>query len=74
MQDDKDIKLTIAPTPVEESAVQESLAFASVEENIDKDLAENAQEASQHDPTATTLEDIMHHPLSRAFLNFFVFL
>ncbi len=60
MQEDKDIKMTITPTPAEESEVQESLASASVEENIDKDLAENAQEASQHDPTAKTLEDIMH--------------
>lgn len=61
MQDDKDIKLTIAPTPVEESAVQENLASASEEEKIDKDLAENAQEtAESHDPTAKTLEDIMH--------------
>ena len=61
MQDDKDIKLTIAPTPAEESAVQENLAYASEEEKIDKDLAENAQETAEgHDPTAKTLEDIMH--------------
>ena len=61
MQDDKDIKLTIAPTPAEESAVQENLVSASEEEKIDKDLAENAQEtAERHDPTAKTLEDIMH--------------
>ena len=61
MQDDKEIKLTITPTPAEESAVQENLASASEEEKIDKDLAENAQEtAERHDPTAKTLEDIMH--------------
>lgn len=61
MQDDKDIKLTIAPTLAEESAVQENLASATVEDKIDKDLAENAQEAADsHDPTAKTLEDIMH--------------
>lgn len=59
MQEDKDIKLTITPTPTEESEVQENLASASVEENIDKDLAENAQETGKHDPTAKTLEDIM---------------
>ena len=60
MQDDKDIKLTIAPTPAEEAAVQEELASASVEEKIDKDLTENAQDAAnQQDPTAKTLEDIM---------------
>ena len=35
MQDDKDIKLTIAPTPAEESVVQENLASATVEEKID---------------------------------------
>ena len=60
MQEDKDIKLTITPTPTEESEVQENLASASVEENIDKDLAENAQETGKYDPTAKTLEDIMH--------------
>jgi preprotein translocase subunit SecF len=60
MQDDKDIKLTIAPTPAEESVVQENLASATVEEKIDKDLTDNAQEtANMHDPTAKTLEDIM---------------
>ena len=62
MQEDKDIKLTIAPTPAEETAVQEELALASasVEEKIDKDLTENAQDAAnQQDPTAKTLEDIM---------------
>ena len=60
MQEDKDIKLTIAPTPAEEAAVQEELASASVEEKIDKDLTENAQDAAnQQDPTAKTLEDIM---------------
>ena len=59
MQEDKDIKLTITPTPAEESEVQENLASASVEENIDKDLTENAQETGKHDPTAKTLEDIM---------------
>ena len=60
MQEDKDIKLTIAPTPAEETAVQEELASASVEEKIDKDLTENAQDAAnQQDPTAKTLEDIM---------------
>ena len=60
MQDDKDIKLTIAPTLAEESAVQENLASATVEEKIDKDLTDNAQEtANMHDPTAKTLEDIM---------------
>ena len=46
MQEDKDIKLTIAPTPAEETAVQEELASASVEEKIDKDLTENAQDAA----------------------------
>ena len=61
MQDDKDIKLTIAPTPAEESVVQENLASATVEEKIDKDLTDNAQETTNmHDPTAKTLEDIMH--------------
>ena len=60
MQDDKDIKLTIAPTPAEESVVQENLASATVEEKIDKDLTDNAQETTNmHDPTAKTLEDIM---------------
>ena len=60
MQEDKDIKLTIAPTPAEEAAVQEKLASASVEENIDKDLSENVEEeAESKDPTAKTLEDIM---------------
>ena len=60
MQDDKDIKLTIAPTLAEESVVQENLASATVEEKIDKDLTDNAQEtANMHDPTAKTLEDIM---------------
>lgn len=60
MQDNKDTKLTIAPAPAEEAAVQEELASASVEENIDKDLSENAEEvAESHDPTAKTLEDIM---------------
>jgi len=58
MQEDKDIKLTITPTPAEESEVQENLASASVD--IEKDLAENAQETAEHDPTAKTLEDIMH--------------
>ena len=60
MQEDKDIKLTIAPTPAEEAVVQEELASASVEENIDKDLSENVEEeAESKDPTAKTLEDIM---------------
>ena len=60
MQEDKDIKLTIAPTPAKETAVQEELASASVEENIDKDLSENVEEeAESKDPTAKTLEDIM---------------
>ena len=58
MQEDKDIKLTITPTPAEESEVQDNLASASVD--IEKDLAENAQETAEHDPTAKTLEDIMH--------------
>ena len=40
--------------------MQEELASASVEEKIDKDLTENAQDAAnQQDPTAKTLEDIM---------------
>ena len=39
MQDDKETKLTIDPTPAEETVVQEELASASVEENIDKDLS-----------------------------------
>ncbi len=60
MQDNKDTKLTIDPTPAEEAAVQEELASASVEENIDKDLSENVEEeAESKDPTAKTLEDIM---------------
>ena len=60
MQDDKDTKLTIDPTPAEETAVQEELASASVEENIDKDLSENVEEeVESKDPTAKTLEDIM---------------
>ena len=60
MQDDKDTKLTIDPTPAEETVVQEKLASASVEENIDKDLSENVEEeAESKDPTAKTLEDIM---------------
>ena len=60
MQDDKETKLTIDPTPAEETAVQEKLASASVEENIDKDLSENVEEeAESKDPTAKTLEDIM---------------
>ena len=60
MQEDKDIKLTIAPTPAEETAVQEELASAPVEEKIDKDLTENAQDAADsHDPTAKTIEDIL---------------
>lgn len=60
MQDDKETKLTIAPTPAEEAAVQEKLASASVEEIIDKDLSENVEEeAESKDPTAKTLEDIM---------------
>ena len=60
MQDDKETKLTIDPTPAEEVAVQEELASASVEESIDKDLSENSEEeAESKDPTAKTLEDIM---------------
>jgi hypothetical protein len=60
MQDDKETKLTIAPTPAEEAEMQEELASASVEENIDKDLSENVEEeAESKDPTAKTLEDIM---------------
>ena len=60
MQEDKDIKLTITPTPAEKAAVQEELASASVEENIDKDLTENTQDAADNqDPTAKTLEDIL---------------
>ena len=60
MQDDKETKLTIDPTPAEEVAVQEELASASVEENIDKDLSENVEEeVESKDPTAKTLEDIM---------------
>ena len=60
MQDDKETKLTIDPTPAEEAVVQEELASASVEENIDKDLSENVEEeAESKDPTAKTLEDIM---------------
>ena len=67
MQEDKDIKLTIAPTPAEEAAVQEELASASVEEKIDKDLTENAQDAAnQQDPTAKTLEDIMEEEAHEA--------
>jgi len=58
MQEEKDIKMTITPTPTEESEVQDNLASASVD--IEKDLAENAQETAEHDPTAKTLEDIMH--------------
>ena len=58
MQEEKDIKMTITPTPAEVSEVQENLASASVD--IEKDLAENAQETAEHDPTAKTLEDIMH--------------
>lgn len=60
MQDDKETKLTIDPTPAEETVVQEELASASVEESIDKDLSENVEEeAESKDPTAKTLEDIM---------------
>ena len=60
MQDDKETKLTVEPTPAEEVAVQEELASASVEESIDKDLSENVEEeAESKDPTAKTLEDIM---------------
>lgn len=74
MQDDKDIKLNIAPTPAEESVVQDDLASvapneaqasepvpdAVAEEKVDKDLAENEQTTSDlNDPTAKTLEDIM---------------
>ena len=60
MQDDKETKLTIDPTPAEEAVVQEELASASVEENIDKDLSENVEEeVESKDPTAKTLEDIM---------------
>ena len=60
MQDNKDTKLTIDPTPAEEAVVQEELASASVEENIDKDLSENSEEeVESKDPTAKTLEDIM---------------
>ncbi len=74
MQDDKDINITIPPTPAEESAVQDELASASptdahtsekksdasVDEKIDNDLTENSQiEANLQDPTAKTLEEIM---------------
>lgn len=74
MQDDKDIKITISPTPAEESAVQEELASASpkdaqanekmpdasVDDKIEKDLKENGQaKDSQFDPTAKTIEEIM---------------
>ena len=60
MQDDKETKLTVDPTPAEEVAVQEELASASVEESIDKDLSVNSEEeAESKDPTAKTLEDIM---------------
>ena len=74
MQDDKDIKITIPPTPAEESAVQEELASASpkdaqanekrpdasVDDKIEKDLKENGQaKDSQFDPTAKTIEEIM---------------
>lgn len=63
MQDDKDIKLTIAPTPAEEAAVQEEIASvrkesvkaaeaknereSSIEERIDMDLDENSQEPEE---------------------------
>ena len=58
MQEDKDIKLTIAPTPAEGTAVQEELASAPVEEKIDKDLTENAQDAADR-----PLDDHdAHHP------------
>lgn len=59
MQDDKDIKLTIAPTPAEETAAQEELASAkikeeaqpaeakdavpSIDEQIDADLEDNSE-------------------------------
>ncbi len=74
MQDDKDINITIPPTPAEESVVQDELASASptdtqasekksdasVDEKIDNDLTENSQiEANLQDPTAKTLEEIM---------------
>ena len=74
MQDDKDIKITIPPTPAEESAVQEELASASpkdalanekvpdalVDDKIEKDLKENGQaKDTQFDPTAKTIEEIM---------------
>lgn len=74
MQDDKDIKITIPPTPAEESAVQEELASASptdaqanekmpdasVDDKIEKDLKENGQaKETQFDPTAKTIEEIM---------------
>ena len=74
MQDDKDIKITIPPTPAEESAVQEELASASptdaqanekmpdasVDDKKEKDLKENGQaKDSQFDPTAKTIEEIM---------------
>ena len=70
MQDDKDIKITIPPTPAEESAVQEELASASptdaqandalVDDKIEKDLKENGQaKGTQFDPTAKTIEEIM---------------
>ena len=60
MQDDKETRLTVDPTPAEEVAVQEELASASVEESIDKDLSVNSEEeAESKDPTAKTLEDIM---------------
>ena len=74
MQDDKDIKITIPPTPAEESAVQEELASASptdaqanekmpdasVDDKIEKDLKDNGQaKDSQFDPTAKTIEEIM---------------
>ena len=74
MQDDKDIKITIPPTPAKESAVQEELASASptdaqanekmpdasVDDKIEKDLKENGQaKETQFDPTAKTIEEIM---------------
>lgn len=74
MQDDKDIKITIPPTPAEESAVQEELASASptdaqanekmpdasVDDKKEKDLKENGQaKETQFDPTAKTIEEIM---------------
>lgn len=70
MQDDKDIELTITPTPAEEAAVQEEIASvkeesikaatAEIDDKIDKDLKENSQEPEEGiDLGAKTLEEIV---------------